>query len=147
MAFALIGFGLMFKKKEKNIIAIFLPVVIYFYVASCWWDWWFGGSFGYRTMIDVMPLLAFGLAYFIQEILIYRKEYKTVILTLMFLILGFNLFQTRQAHEGLIHHDSMTKAAYLKILFKLQKQITREELKPFLKVPDYEGAKKGERDQ
>lgn len=59
---------------------------------------------------------------------------------------GFYLFQTRQAHEGLLHHDSMTKAAYFKILFKLQSQITREEVKPYLKTPDYESAKKGNRD-
>ena len=96
-------------------------------------------------MIDVMPLLAVGLAYFIENILNYNKFYKSTILTFMFLILGFNLFQTRQAHEGLIHHDSMTKAAYFKILFKLQKQITREELKPYLKTPDYDGAKRGNR--
>ncbi len=61
-------------------------------------------------------------------------------------MLGLSLFQTRQAHEGLIHHDSMTKEAYFKILFKLQKQVSREELKPYLKAPNYEAAKKGERD-
>lgn len=146
MIFALIGFAIMFKNKMKITLSLMVPIVIYFYVATCWWDWWFGGSFGYRTMIDVMPLLTFGLAYFIQEVLNYSKLLKSVVLTLMFLILGFNLFQTRQAHEGLIHHDSMTKAAYFKILFKLQKQITREELKPYLKTPDYEAAKRGKRD-
>lgn len=146
MTFALIGFVLMFKKKEKITFSLIVPIAIYFYIASCWWDWWFGGSFGYRTMIDVMPLLSVGLAYFIQEILSYNKIYKSTILTFMFLFLGFNLFQTRQAHEGLIHHDSMTKSAYFKIAFKLQKQITREEVKPFLRAPDYDAAKRGDRD-
>jgi len=143
MAFALIGLGWMAYQKKKLTWSLIIPIVLYFYVASCWWDWWFGGSFGYRTMIDVMPLLAFGLAYFIQQLLTLSKLYKTSIFALLFILLGFNLFQTRQAHEGLLHHDSMTKAAYLKILFKLQKQITREELKPFLKTPDYESVKKG----
>jgi len=146
MGFALLGFVFMIKKKEKMTWSLIAPVFIYFYVASCWWDWWFGGSFGYRTMIDVMPLLAVGLAYFIQELLTLKKIMKSSLLTLMFLILGFNLFQTRQAHEGLIHHDSMTKTAYFKILFKLQKQISREDLKPYLKTPDYNAAKSGERD-
>lgn len=147
MTFALIGLGWIAYKKEKITWSLIVPIIVYFYVASCWWDWWFGGSFGYRTMIDVMPLLAFGLAYFIQQLLIFSKPYKTSIFALLFILLGFNLFQTRQAHEGLLHHDSMTKAAYFKILFKLQTQITREEVKPYLKAPDYDGAKKGERDQ
>jgi hypothetical protein len=147
MFFALIGLVLMMIKKEKIIWSLITTIVIYFYVASSWWDWWFGGSFGYRTMIDVMPLIAFGLAYFIQYISAFSKLYKTSIFTLIFILLAFNLFQTRQAHEGLLHHDSMTKAAYLKILFKLQSQITREEVKPYLKTPDYDGAKKGKRNQ
>ena len=148
MAFALIGFILMIKKKAKNSYAFVIPVVIYFYVASCWWDWWFGGSFGQRTMIDVMPFLAIGLSFLIQTIVnLDNTIYHTTILTLMVCILGFNLFQTRQAHEGLIHFDSMTKAAYFKIAFKLEPQITREQLKPYLKKPNYEAAKKGDRDK
>jgi hypothetical protein len=147
MFFALFGLGWMIKNKEKIALSLILTVVTYFYVATCWWDWWFGGSFGYRTMIDMFPLLAFGLAYFIQKIITYSKGYKISFLTVLFLLLGFNLFQTRQAHEGLLHHDSMTKTAYFKILFKLQSQITKEEVEPFLKIPDYEEAKKGNRNQ
>lgn len=66
---------------------------------------------------------------------------------LLFLLAGFNLFQTRQAHEGILHHDSMTKEAYFKIAFKLQKQISRDEVAPYLNPPDYEAAKKGNRNQ
>lgn len=146
MIFSLLGFFQMFRKKDQNALSVVLTVVVYFYVASCWWDWWFGGSFGYRTMIEMLPLLAFGLAYFIHHLLSAVKFYKLPVLALMFLLLGFNLFQTRQAHEGLLHHDSMTKAAYFKILFKLQSQISREEVEPYLKEPNYESARKGERD-
>ncbi|MCO6500935.1 MAG: hypothetical protein J5I47_11270 [Vicingus serpentipes] len=147
MVFALIGLVMLFKNKQKIALGITTTVVVYFYVASCWWDWWFGGSFGYRAMIDIFPLLAFGMACFIEQTLNYSLQYKIPILSFLFLLLGFNLFQTRQAHEGLIHHDSMTKAAYFKILFKLQSQITREEINPLLKAPDYEAAKRGERNQ
>ena len=146
MFFGLVGLVILFKNKDKNRLALVLPVVVYFYVASCWWTWWFGGGFGARTMIDIFPFLAFGLAYFIKKILTYSKGYKTLIFTILFLLLGFNLFQTRQAHEGLIHHDSMTKEAYFAIMFKLQKQISREEIEPLLKDPGYEAAKNGNRD-
>jgi hypothetical protein len=146
MIFALLGFLLMFKRKNINAFSMCLTISIYFYVARCWWDWWFGGGFGYRTMIEMLPLLAFGLAYFIKQLFIFSKLYKVLVLTLMFLLVGFNLFQTRQAHEGLIHHDSMTKEAYQKVFFKLQSQISIEQVSPFLQTPDYESAKKGRRD-
>ena len=147
MLFALIGLIMLIKNKQRIALSITIPIIAYFYVASCWWDWWFGGSFGYRTMIDMFPLLAYGMAYFIQHTLNYSLPYKTSILSLLFLLVGFNLFQTRQAHEGLLHHDSMTRAAYFKILFKLQSQITRVEIQPLLKAPNYEAAKKGIRTQ
>jgi hypothetical protein len=146
MGFSLIGFVIMFKESNRNFYSILFTVGLYFYVASCWWDWWFGGSFGYRTMIEMIPLLAFGLASFILQLFKKLKGYKIPILTLMFLLLCFNLFQTRQAHEGLLHHDSMTKEAYLKVLFKLQSSISREDLEPYLETPNYDGAKKGDRD-
>ena len=45
------------------------------------------------------------------------------------------------------HFDSMTKEAYFKILFKLQNQISRKEVAPYLKAPDYDAAIEGHRDQ
>ncbi len=146
MTFSIIGLILMIRKREKMSFGIIITVVSYIYVMSCWWVWWFGGSFSSRTMIDVYPLLALGLAFFIKQLLLSKRLIKNSVLTLMFLLVGSNLFQTRQAHEGLLHHASMTKGAYFKILFKLQSQISREEVGPFLKEPDYEGALKGERD-
>lgn len=146
MAFAIIGLIALVRKKHKVGLAALLTIAVYFYVMSSWWVWWFGGSFGFRSMIEVYPLLAFGMAYIIQLIITKSKTIKITGLSILFLLLAFNLFQTRQAHEGLIHHDSMTKESYFKILFKTQKQITREEVKPFLKTPDYEAALKGDRD-
>ena len=147
MLFALIGIFMMILKKEKNAVSVTMTVIIYCYIASCWWDWWFGGSFGYRTMIEMFPLLAFGLAFFIQYLFKISKKLKMTGLIIMFVLMALNLFQTRQAHEGLIHHDSMTKEAYFKIFFKLQNQISRKEVAPYLKTPDYDAAKEGHRNQ
>lgn len=147
MVFSLLGIILLLKTKNKLALAIVVTFVSYLYVMSSWWTWWFGGSFGGRTMIDMFPLMAFGLAYFIKQLLTFSKFFKYAIITLLFLLLSFNLFQTRQAHEGLIHYDSMTAEAYFKILFKLQSQVSREEIKPFLRAPDYAAAQKGNRDQ
>ena len=147
MVFSIVGLMIMLKNKNKLSLAILVTVSSYIYINSSWWCWWFGGSFGQRPMIDVYPLLAIGLAYFITFISDKNKVVKTVSATLLVAISGLNLFQTRQAHEGILHHDSMTKEAYIKIAFKLQNQISREEVAPFLNPPDYEAAKKGDRDQ
>ncbi|PIQ14393.1 MAG: hypothetical protein COW67_14060 [Flavobacteriales bacterium CG18_big_fil_WC_8_21_14_2_50_32_9] len=145
MVFSIVG--LIMTIKNKLSLAILITVGSYIYINSSWWCWWFGGSFGQRPMIDLYPILAIGLAYFIDFISTKHKIVKTSFFMLLFLLAGFNLFQTRQAHEGILHHDSMTKEAYFKIAFKLQKQISRDEVAPYLNPPDYEAAKKGNRNQ
>lgn len=40
--------------------AVFLPIHIY--LIASWWDWQFGGSYGHRGFVDVLPLFAIGLA-------------------------------------------------------------------------------------
>ncbi|MEZ4924253.1 MAG: hypothetical protein R2780_13860 [Crocinitomicaceae bacterium] len=147
MIFSLIGLAMMVRKKEKLALAILVTFLLYLYTVSCWWDWWFGGSFGYRALIDMFPLLAIGMAYFISKLLKYKMVLKTSILSLMFLLMGYNLFQTRQSHEALIHHDSMTWAAYKKIFLKLAPSIYAWDLEPYLDHPDYDAARRGERDQ
>ena len=32
------------------------------YLIASWWDWQFGGSYGHRGFVDVLPLFALGLA-------------------------------------------------------------------------------------
>ena len=66
---------------------------------------------------------------------------------MIFLLFGLNLFQTRQAQEGIIHYDSMTWEAYKKGFLKLAPTIQPYEIDPYLKHPDYDAARRGERDQ
>lgn len=83
---------------------------------------------------------------FIESILVLSKKIKIGIISVLVFLVAFNLFQTRQAHEGLLHHNSMTKEAYFKIFFKLQNNISREEVATYLDEPSYEDTLIGKRD-
>ena len=147
MLFGLIGIGLMARTRHSLALSLLVPVALYFYIATCWWDWWYGGSFGYRAMIDLYPLMAIGLAYSLQYLFKLKVVIKRIGIAVLSLMLVLSLFQTRQAHEGLMHHDSMTAKAYLAIFGKLKPTITSKEIAPLLDPPNYEAAKKGFRDQ
>lgn len=147
MIFSLIGIVMMVIKKEKLAWGILITFLLYLYTVSCWWDWWFGGSFGYRTMIDMFPLLAIAMAYFISKAIKFKLPLRIGVFTVMTLMLALNIFQTRQAHEALIHYDSMTFEAYKKIFLKLKPTVNVWDVEPYLKHPDYDAARRGERDQ
>ncbi|HEY3777874.1 MAG TPA: hypothetical protein VGL35_07435 [Rhizomicrobium sp.] len=60
---AVLGFPC-FVKFDKVLGIAFLAVLsLEVYVCSSWWSWWFGGPFGSRPFVDMMPLIAFPLAY------------------------------------------------------------------------------------
>lgn len=138
MAFAIAGIYYM-KGRLKSLrwpLCIFL--ILHLYITFCWWNWWYGGSFGQRTMIDIYPLLALPLAAALDKI---RSSRKHIFWTaLIGLLVCWNVWQCFQYKRAVIHHDSMTWEAYRHILFKAEQSA---ELDKYLEPPDNNGAKSG----
>ena len=112
---AFIGLFIKNKKLLASEFPILLILLITFYIHSCWWCWWFGGSFGARSMIDFYPLMALPLAAFIQQIARHKPASRLMGICLMAFFIHLNLFQTRQYQTTLIHWDAMSKELYWKV--------------------------------
>lgn len=100
---------------QRKIPAAKFALPIYFllhlYVISCWWCWWYGGSFGMRAMIELMAPLSLALASL--GVFVHKKGIPSWFIgVIVALLVVLNVFQTYQRKRGYIHHDSMTKAAY-----------------------------------
>jgi len=159
MLFAMVGLFFILKHKSsvfKTSIIIYL--VLNIYMLSCWWCWWYGGGFGMRSLVQAYALLAIPLAAFYQYI--FSLEFKVrffvplVKCTTVLLLAGFlwlNIFQTNQYdhpfERKLLHYDSMSKAAYWRIFAKpTLSDAEYEKYLHELSPADYDGAKKGKRD-
>jgi hypothetical protein len=83
------------------------------YINSSWWCWWFGGSFGNRSYIDIYGIMALAIAAVFQAVANLKKSWLNIASTLVlaaFVLL--NLFQTWQYRMGLLHYVSETKESY-----------------------------------
>jgi hypothetical protein len=139
MLLATLGIYFLIKKKigMHSAIIIFLSIIIY--VLSSWWCWWFGGSFGQRSMIDFYGLMSLPLAALIEAS--YKKIVtKTLIVFLIFLLIAFNLFQTKQYNNNAIHYWWMNKEAYWTNFLKLKPSCKYWQV---ITIPDYSKARKG----
>ena len=120
MLFAVIGF-IPFYWIRRGLfypVAVFLGVIIY--VFSSWWSWWTGGSFGIRSMVDLMAILSLPLAAFLTW-LGKGKWWAAAAFSLLLAFTVFlNVFQTRQYQKVLIHGTAMTKASYWTIFLRLE---------------------------
>lgn len=147
MLFLIPGAMICYKKNRPMFWSIILFLTLNIYVLSSWWCWWYGGSFGMRSMIDSYGLLAIWLAMFFQYILDRSKILLSVTVLLMGFLVYVNLHQTRLARINVIHFDSMTFNAYKEIFLSEnnRNKYNGEQWDAKLDHPDYDKAKTGER--
>lgn len=135
MIFSLIGLGMLFKSKKEFSRSTTILFLVYTYVVLSWWCWWYGGSYGLRAMIDIYPFLIIAMAVFVNKTI--RNK---AVMTIMGVLVAINCFQMYQYRRGVIHYDSMTKAAYIDALFRVE---TSPNLQKLISPPDYEKARLG----
>lgn len=134
--------GFFIKKVQLNFILpqILIIIIVAVWINSCWWCWWFGGSFGSRVMVDFYGLIAIPMALLIEYI--FEKHFMLkfiTILTFSFLIY-LNYYQTWLVRIGFLHWDSMSKEVYWELFLKRSLPDNYEQL---LDHPDYEAAREG----
>jgi len=73
----------------RVILLIFLLAV---YAFGSWWCWWFGGAFGYRSMVEFYVLMAFPFGYALHRIYTSRNFFLLILTSLLLsLCVYFNL--------------------------------------------------------
>ncbi len=63
---ATLGLIPLWRYRKAFVPGILLFVAIYIYVAFSWYQWFYGGSFGCRALIDILPAMTIPLCAFIQ---------------------------------------------------------------------------------
>lgn len=141
MTLSLVGWFFM-KDLPKLKFAIPIFFILNYYVILSWWCWWYGGSFGLRTMIDSYGLLAVPIAALLQRFWESRRAigaYGAILLIAAFTTL--NVFQMWQYRKTIIHWDSMSEKAYKAVFLSTT---FPEDYQSLINPPDYE---KGKKDQ
>ncbi len=87
----------------------------FIYVAFSWETWWYGGGFGSRPMIDILPLLALPLATIVQHARRWKHWQRRGLFASLFLCIVLNLFQQWQYKQGIIHFEDMTFSRWVQV--------------------------------
>lgn len=112
MLFAVAGFIFLYRNHRPLFFAPALYLLLMIYILSSWWSWWTGGSFGTRSMVDIMPVMSLPLAALISVLFKQGTGTKAGIGLLLAFAVFLNLFQTWQYHKVYIHWSGMTKESY-----------------------------------
>lgn len=139
MVFALLGLFVNNEWIKKQRIAIIGFLMINIYIIFSWWCWWYGGTYGQRSMIESYVLLALPFASFIQLILNKSTLVKILFFSVCLFFVWLNIFQTYQYEFKSLHWDGMTKELYFKQFGKLDKIEGFDEL---VHWPNYDEARR-----
>ncbi len=143
VAVAFIGMLLSYKTLRSFFLPSLLVFIISLWIIFSWWCWWYGGSFGQRSAIDMFGLMAIGLAVVINYLFKQKVWIKMPALALILLLMFLNIFNSVQYHYGALSTDAMTKAAYFENFGHREPYGKYWDL---LQCPDYNKAKLGIQD-
>lgn len=139
MLVASLSIFLMLKYMKNKFLALAIFLSVNIYVQASWWCWWFGGSFGLRAFVDSYGLLALPLALLVDKSL--KLKWKgLVVVVIVGILTGYNLFQTKQYNRQAIHYWWMSRTGYWMNFLKAQPANGYWETVP---VPDYDKARQG----
>jgi 4-amino-4-deoxy-L-arabinose transferase-like glycosyltransferase len=151
MLFALIGLVMAVKRFKDLALFLILFTILNVYVLSSWWEWSYGGSFGCRAMIQSYAFLVFAFAVFCEwfwnapSSKVLKYLIRTALLAVFYCLVWFNLFQSDQYKNLVIHWSGMNKEVYWKIF--LRDDLSAEELRALRYTPPDAGKMiKGDRD-
>lgn len=119
--FAVWGIYSMRKRFSQHIPVIIIFMVVNIYIIFSWWNWWYGGSFGSRPMLESLAILSLPLAAFVEGIVPQARrsvQYSAGIL--LILLCALNMFQSYQSSKNVIHWDAMTRKYYFRTFLKLK---------------------------
>jgi hypothetical protein len=113
--FAFLGLAFALKKYRIPSLMTFLFFLIFTYITSSWWCWWYGGSIGMRPMVDISLLYAIGVG-----IVLDRANWIIKLLTLPVLVfcIFYQFILSYQFENGILHYDQMNKERFDFIFLK-----------------------------
>ncbi|MBI5539975.1 MAG: hypothetical protein HY951_07950 [Bacteroidia bacterium] len=138
MILSLMGIPILLKNKFM-FYPIFIFTILNIYIISSWWCWWYTG-YGNRAYIESYAILSIPFIILLSKIQKWNKIIFILTLHIIFLLIGFNLFQSRQYYKGSIHYDSMTKESYWASFGKIEPTL---EYYNACKTPNHNNAKVG----
>jgi hypothetical protein len=133
------GIWTLYRSKRKLTSFVLITSVLYIYVISSWWCWWYSG-FGNRAFINLYPILALGLTSLISLLLSKKLIARIVFKSTVLVLIVFSLFQSYKFRLGSIHWTSMTKEAYWSSFTNTRAHPLND---LYLQQPDYDLAMKG----
>ncbi len=115
---ALCGWIFVYRTDKFKAVSGIVFLFVLIWTLSSWWNWYYGGSFGSRVIIDFLVLFAIPMALVVKNAR--KTSVKIFVISLIVVLTLFCQIQTYQYRYYLIHWSEMNKELYWKNFMKLK---------------------------
>lgn len=116
---ALAGSWFLYKRNKFEAVAFLFFFIVSTFILSCWWNWWYGGSFSGRVFVEYLSLFMLLFAFLMQHIVHrFARIFSNVLIVLL---IALCQFQTYQYRYYVIHWENMTKEKYWNVFLSMKK--------------------------
>ena len=113
------GFVFLWRKNKFQFYSLLFFLSLLIYILSSWWNWWYGGSFSTRVLLDYYVFLA--LLFMFAYQLVESKLIKNILIPVCFSLIVLCQIQAYQYRYYVINNEGMTKEEYWDVFLKLKK--------------------------
>lgn len=131
MALVLIYLVVRSIQKQPLMTVVLIYSVIFIYIASSWTNWWYGGGFSQRAMVQAYALLSIPLAGLIDYAFFKRGKLFVPTAILIIGFTGLSIWQTYQYKKGVLNGDTVTPEYYFASFFDSHFDPDKKELMGF----------------
>ncbi|MEM9983990.1 MAG: hypothetical protein AAF804_02750, partial [Bacteroidota bacterium] len=119
LIFSLIGIYAHYRKQRESFWAIWIYLLVTWYVIFSWSIWWYGGGLGGRPLVQTISLMAIPLAAFLNWLWVQPRLLRWPLYGVMIVFVEINLNFHWQSHGGnnpYWNPDGLSKGYYLKVV-------------------------------
>jgi hypothetical protein len=113
---ALAGLIYLWKNNKFQTLTFLGFFLVLTYIMSCWHQWFYGGSLGFRPIIEYLSLFAILLLFAFR--LINRRWMRTVAIFLCLFFVYVNQVQAYQYPRFILHWEKMSKYKFWKVFLR-----------------------------
>ena len=120
---SLAGLFFIYRESRWRFYSAIVFLFLLIYVFSSWWNWWYGGSFGTRPMIEFLFLFAIFLGKAFEHLSGWSKK---IFVSACLVCLIIAQVQTYQYRYYFIHWDEMNKERYWNVFMRVDLILKKE---------------------
>lgn len=137
MALVLIFLLIKVFRRDRKMQIVFIYTLVFIYLASSWTNWWYGGGFSQRAMVQAYVMLSFPLAGLVNYSFFKHTKLSSGLRVLIPLLVVLSIWQSTQYKNGVLTSDTVTADYYFSSFFDSEMDPTKKHLLGFNRFDVY----------